>query len=213
MIKAILLDVYGTLIDSPLRLAPYTSLIKAAQLPAEQRAEARRVVMTSRFDTVGDAARMVEERFGTAPLPRNLVRSVEKELDVQLASFEFLDGVEESLPVLQARGLKLVLVSNLMTPYKAPIRRLGIEDLVDEVVYSCDEGYMKPEPQIFQIALDRVGVGVSEAVMVGDNPIDDVKGARGAGIRALLLDPTDNEGIATLRGLSQTLERIDGRAS
>lgn len=50
-------------------------------------------------------------------------------------------------------------------------------------------GIDKPDPRIFQLALDRLGVQPEEAVHVGDTVLADIDGARAAGIRPLHLDP------------------------
>jgi FMN phosphatase YigB (HAD superfamily) len=53
-------------------------------------------------------------------------------------------------------------------------------------ISAADVGYLKPHPAIFQAALDQVGATPDEAVFVGDNPIADIAGAQGAGMRAIL---------------------------
>ena len=51
-----------------------------------------------------------------------------------------------------------------------------------------DIGVPKPDPRIFEFALDLLGVRAHEAVMVGDSLEADVKGALGAGLHAILVD-------------------------
>ena len=50
-------------------------------------------------------------------------------------------------------------------------------------------GVEKPDPRIFQIALDRIEIGPAEALYIGDLYSIDVVGSRAAGMRAILLDP------------------------
>ncbi|HXH61298.1 MAG TPA: HAD-IA family hydrolase, partial [Fimbriimonadaceae bacterium] len=74
-------------------------------------------------------------------------------------------------------------------------RTLEMHDLTryfDAVVASLEEGVEKPDPRIFQIALERLGVPPESALHVGDNPVDDWQGAKSAGIKALVID-RDNE--------------------
>lgn len=49
-------------------------------------------------------------------------------------------------------------------------RRYGFEDLVDDIVYSHEVGIAKPDPAIFRLACDRLGVAPAEAVFVDDVP-------------------------------------------
>jgi putative hydrolase of the HAD superfamily len=96
---------------------------------------------------------------------------------------------EDALPVLEllrSRGLKLGLVSNGQRDLDEFVAHHGLE--VDAAVGSLAHGRRKPDPSIFQAALERLGATPAETAMVGDSPADDVAGARALGMRALLLD-------------------------
>lgn len=102
------------------------------------------------------------------------------------------DGVIESLRSLHEAGIQLGIVSNSEGTIRALLTDLGLVDLFQTIVDSWVEGVTKPDPRIFQLALDRLGgMAPSEAVMVGDSYPADVLGARAAGIPAVLLDPWD----------------------
>jgi FMN phosphatase YigB (HAD superfamily) len=68
---------------------------------------------------------------------------------------------------------------------------IGLRELFATVLDSSVVGFTKPDPRIFALALERLGVEASDALMVGDSPSADVDGAHGAGIRAALIDPYD----------------------
>lgn len=101
------------------------------------------------------------------------------------------DGVRDSLQRLRDAGLKLAVVSNSEGTVEAMLEEVGLRPLLDTVVDSAVVGVAKPDPRIFDLALERIGVPARDAVMVGDSPTADVDGARAAGIRAALLDPYD----------------------
>ena len=82
------------------------------------------------------------------------------------------------------RGLASVFVPTGQTG----IAIAGWGIAVDAVVGSREHGKTKPHPSIFESALDLLGVGPTEAVMVGDSIEDDIEGARALGMRAVLLD-------------------------
>jgi len=65
-------------------------------------------------------------------------------------------------------------------------------------VSSSDHGLMKPHPSIFSSALQLLGVGPSEAVMVGDSVRQDIEGALNVGMRAILLNRGDNAAPAVI---------------
>jgi putative hydrolase of the HAD superfamily len=99
------------------------------------------------------------------------------------------DETLDTLRELRARGLRLGIVSNMTLRadlMRQDLDRLGIGPLVDATTFSSETGVRKPDPRIFQTALERVGAGPSETVFVGDRLLDDVVGARGVGMRTVL---------------------------
>ncbi|HEY7257769.1 MAG TPA: HAD family hydrolase [Gaiellales bacterium] len=83
----------------------------------------------------------------------------------------------------------------------------------DAVVISGDVGIAKPRPEVFAHALELLGVGASQAVMVGDSLERDVRGAEACGIRGIWLNrqsrrppgPNGHTEIATLAELRGVL--------
>lgn len=100
-------------------------------------------------------------------------------------------GVHQALVKLRDAGLKLAVVSNSEGNIEAALADVGLRPLLETVVDSAVVGVAKPSPQIFNIALERIGVAREDAIMVGDSPTGDIEGAKAAGIRAALLDPFD----------------------
>ncbi|PWT89520.1 MAG: hypothetical protein C5B55_11260 [Blastocatellia bacterium] len=88
-------------------------------------------------------------------------------------------------------GLRMAVVSNSDGTIEEGIRALGLREFFDVVVDSAVVGYAKPDPMIFQFALDAVGVEANRAIHVGDMYSADVLGARAAGVHPVLLDPGD----------------------
>jgi glucose-1-phosphatase len=77
--------------------------------------------------------------------------------------------------------------------------RYGFEDLTDTVVYSHEVGVRKPDPAIYRLALDRLGVQPAEAVFLDDKELA-VDGARAVGMAAVLF--RDNaQAIAEIEAL------------
>jgi HAD superfamily hydrolase (TIGR01509 family) len=106
--------------------------------------------------------------------------------------WEFIpEGVRPALTALRRRGLKLTVVSNANGTLRAHMRRIGLDALVDIVIDSCEEGVEKPDPRLFQIALERSGAATDSTIHVGDFYQVDIVGARAAGLRAILLDETN----------------------
>lgn len=96
--------------------------------------------------------------------------------------------VPQTLDALRRRGLTLAVVSNANGTLCRHFDRLGLMDAFGCVLDSCDVQVEKPDPRIFQLALERTGGRPETAIHVGDLYHIDVVGARGAGIRPVLLD-------------------------
>ena len=100
-------------------------------------------------------------------------------------------GVRESLERLRGAGLKLAVVSNSEGTIEQMLSEIGLRELFVTVIDSSVVGFTKPDPRIFALALERLGVDAGDALMVGDSPSADVDGAHAVGIRAALIDPYD----------------------
>lgn len=92
----------------------------------------------------------------------------------------------EVLRSLRARAVKTAVVSNIAFDVRPAFERAGA--VVDEYVLSYEVGAVKPDPRIFRVALERLGVAAEEALMVGDSEEND-GGARDIGCRFVLVDP------------------------
>lgn len=92
-----------------------------------------------------------------------------------------------TLERLSARGHRLAVISNWDETLEFILRRRGLLPYFEFVVSSADLGAAKPDRRIFDAALALARVPPTEAVHVGDEFDADVRGARGAGIRPVLL--------------------------
>jgi putative hydrolase of the HAD superfamily len=95
----------------------------------------------------------------------------------------------QALAAVRRAGLGAAVISNSNGSARSLLESLGLAGHLDFVVDSAEEGVEKPDPRIFELALARAGVAPGEAVYIGDLYSIDVRGARAAGMRAVLLDP------------------------
>jgi HAD superfamily hydrolase (TIGR01509 family) len=73
----------------------------------------------------------------------------------------------------------------------------------DVVVDSATTGAAKPDPAIFRHALSRLGVAAGRALYVGDDPANDLDGARAAGIDAVLIDRSSDRAPGSIGALTE----------
>lgn len=99
------------------------------------------------------------------------------------------DGIPEALSCLEEAGLRLGVVSNADGRVEALLERAGLRSSFEFVLDSHVVGVEKPDPQIFQLAVERLELAPRECLYVGDLYPVDVVGARRAGLPALLVDP------------------------
>jgi len=86
-------------------------------------------------------------------------------------------------------GYALALVSNFTYApvVYAGVRKLGFSWYFNSILVSDDVGWRKPHPRIFEEALKRLDKSVEQAVFVGDNPMEDIQGAKGIGMKDILI--------------------------
>ena len=123
----------------------------------------------------------------------------------------FVPAAVDSLRHLADTGVALAVVSNSDGTVEALLRNnavcqvgQGAGTAVGAVIDSHVVGVEKPDPAIFRLALDALGVEPHAVLHVGDTVHADVAGARAAGVRPLHLDPfgycplSDHEHVASL---------------
>jgi putative hydrolase of the HAD superfamily len=99
---------------------------------------------------------------------------------------------------------KLGLISNFTyTPViYASLRKLGINHFFNTVTVSEDAVWRKPHKRIFQTALRKLQVKAKETVYIGDSPLEDIEGAKTAGMKTIFVLSQFNK-LEDLRGIKQ----------
>lgn len=107
-----------------------------------------------------------------------------------LASLRFtaFEDALEALGAARARGERVIVVSNWDVSLDSVLERAGLAALLDGVLTSAAAGARKPQPAIFERALQLAGVRRELALHVGDSLEEDVAGARAAGVAAVWLN-------------------------
>ena len=125
---------------------------------------------------------------------------------------------DDSLPVLlelQDLGYRLGLISNFEGWLEKLLVELEVGHLFDTTVISSVENLEKPDPAIYELALERAGVAPEDSAHVGDSPVNDAAPAAGVGIKPVLLDRDGLYGhlegyplISSLQELPALLEKL-----
>ncbi len=196
-VEAIVSD-FGGVLTSPL-LDSFVAFQNASGISLEELGKAMAAVaMRNGANPLYEleTGRMTEDAF---------LRSVGERLteqlgrDVQLTGFgeryfEHLHPNEqliEYMRELRGRGYKLAICTNNVREWESLWRaKLPVDEIFDVVVDSAFVGTRKPEPRIYELTLERLGVGAEAALLVDDIEIN-CDAARGLGIRAVWFRSTD----------------------
>jgi HAD superfamily hydrolase (TIGR01549 family) len=111
-------------------------------------------------------------------------------------------GMKEALAALKDRGLRLGAVSNAFMSagiLHQIMTERGLGQYLDLTVSSCDLGWRKPDPRIYQAAVDEIGATAPEVIFVGDRLDADVEGPAAIGMRTVLSHQYRQEDPATAR--------------
>ena len=197
MIKAIIFDLFGTLVEISESSQPFRELTRKLNLDTER---AFYLAMTTENRTLYDYVKQLDAE------PPDGIETLQAKLDQKVQSVRLFDDTLSALRELKSSGLNFALISNLASPYKPSFFELGLDQFFDEVVFSCDCGYAKPQEEIYRLALQQLDLSPEQTVMVGDSYECDVVGPEAIGIKALHLvrnglKSTATNSISTLHDL------------
>jgi putative hydrolase of the HAD superfamily len=95
--------------------------------------------------------------------------------------FEPIPGVVDSLRRLRRCGLELAVVANFDPTLHDRLDQFGLTSMFSVIVTPADAGVAKPDPRIFEVALERLGVPPERTLHIGDGAVDE-EGAAAAGM-------------------------------
>jgi putative hydrolase of the HAD superfamily len=125
-------------------------------------------------------------------------------------------GAVEAVRAIKAQGFRVGVVSNAEGQIEGSLGHAGFGGLFETVVDSHLVGVEKPNPEIFRVALKRMSLRAESTLYIGDLPEVDVKGARSAGLSAVLLDRHDlylDEAMPRVRHLQDLLALLPAKGS
>ena len=120
--------------------------------------------------------------------PELAVRTGERFRKCSLDYIRLYDGAVELLTALRANGQGVWLLSNAQRIFTAyELRMLGIETLFDGIYLSSDYGCKKPDRRFFEMLLKEHDILPESAIMIGNDGVCDIRGARAAGLSTLYI--------------------------
>jgi putative hydrolase of the HAD superfamily len=185
-LQAVIFDLWGTLVDPFPEPAGDELLIPMATALGADPAEFKQ----RWADLYGERMRggTIEEHLARIADTTGVAEAAELRRAQLRRLLEPRHDVETTFAELRARGLKLGLISvcsrDVAEAWAA--LRLGF----DAEVYSCSEEVAKPDPRVYLLAAERLGVAAQECLFVDDHD-ENLLGAERAGMTAVLIGPGD----------------------
>ena len=203
--KAVIFDVFGTLVDifslEEYRLFLNDLCAVLGVAPAD---------FMSRWDEKAD-----ERALGTVPVaeqlralcrglgvdvtPAQLARAVEMRVDFVRGVLVPRDDAASTLAALRERGLKVGVISDCSEEVVAAWPGTPLAPLVHEAVLSAAVGMKKPDPRVYELACRRLGVEPSACLFVGDGGSRELTGASAVGMAAVLIRTPEDVGDDAFR--------------
>jgi putative hydrolase of the HAD superfamily len=115
-------------------------------------------------------------------------------------------GVAETLLRLRKRHRLAIVTDGLESMQRAKVSALGLESLVDTLVYCWKERAPKPEPRAFAQAIERLGGELRDAIVIGDSPHADMAAAAALGIPSIRVRSGRFASVANLPHAPPTAE-------
>jgi HAD superfamily hydrolase (TIGR01509 family) len=188
--KAVIFDLYETLVSEfDPAWTPQPSM--ATRLGVEETAfnelwrqlNARR--MTGGIEDFTSALRAICHRLGHTPNEPIITQLHQERQTAKARPFTHLEAdVLTMVTRLHALSIKLGVLSNAACEEVSAWDTCALAPFFDTVVFSYQVGLMKPDPQVYALACDRLGVSPAHTLFVGDGGSDELVGAATAGLTA-----------------------------
>ena len=199
------IDVSPAALARPMVVADEFIYNEIARLPLSGRSTEEKMALYAEYQ--GILLREAGIEYDQTIIPSLLGAMMQSRMDLIL-----FDDVMPLLNDLKGRGLILGLISNIEQDMTETLTKLELPSWLGIIVTSLDTGAGKPRPEIFQEALRRASVQPPEALYIGDQYQVDVVGARGVGMKGILIDRNDYYGddidCPKISSLSQVVDYL-----
>jgi putative hydrolase of the HAD superfamily len=193
-VRAVVFDYFGTLTPTVLAITTPEEQSTLGSLlgvdPAELEATWQGMFVersTGRSGDLPTTLRTAAHRLGGTPTDAELAEAARiRTAAYRRSAIPRRDAVEV-LSSLRQRGLRIAVVSDCTLELVTMWPDLPVSTVVEETVFSALVGKRKPDPEMYRLACERLGVPAGECLYVGDGGSNELTGAGAAGMRAVLL--------------------------
>jgi putative hydrolase of the HAD superfamily len=130
-------------------------------------------------------------RFDASPEAAETILELRRPLTKQ--ALTPVDGAVETILELRRRGFGIGLITVCAEDVPALWSETPFHGLFDAEVFSCSVGLRKPDPRIYLLCCEQLGVVPGDAIFVGDGANDELAGAERVGMTSVLLEGSPEE--------------------
>ncbi|MFX1365075.1 MAG: HAD family hydrolase [Promethearchaeota archaeon] len=197
--KAIIFDLFGTLVDS-YSVQGYNTLLtdmaSALELPSEKFSKIWRDTTYERgigiFKTTEESIRYICSKLKVSVSDENIRKCEQIRLKNTRKTLTPKKGAVDILKSIRGLGYKMGLITNCSTDVPLFWKKTEFSQLFDVAIFSASVGLKKPDAQIYNLACEQLGVEPNECLYIGDGDSNELSGASQLGMDAVMIrDPNE----------------------
>ena len=195
MIKAVFFDLFFTLIYPSYSIENEYEIIGISSSEWESYAENNILYDERAKGKIRNERQIIDRIVNIMPYKvteeqkRNILLKREERMKRTLLSVD--NKVLEILGKVREKGVKIGLISNADIIDIKYWNDSPLSAFFDSVIFSCDVGILKPETEIYQLAMKRLNVKPEESIFIGDGGSNELFGAKRAGMKTIFSEYLD----------------------
>jgi putative hydrolase of the HAD superfamily len=198
--KAVIFDLFGTLVDN-FTSSEYLKVLAAMSIvldaPADKFSRLWRDTFNLRTNgahqTHQQSIRYICEKLGVPADETRIERASVLRLDYTVKTLVPRKDALPTITQLKSMGYKVGLVSDCSPETPAVWPKTPFNGVFHAAIFSCDAGVKKPDPRIYRLACEQLGVKEADCLYIGDGSSHELSGALRVGMHPVqILDPGEN---------------------
>jgi len=199
--KAVIFDLFGTLVPNMSlseHRAVLTRMAHALSAPPDDFAQLWFDTFNERstgiFQSPDDNVAYICRTLGVSVNETQVKLATRIRFDYSVQSMVPRSDAIETLSHLKYEGCKTGLISDCSAEVPAIWKDTPFVELIDVAIFSCSVGVKKPDPRIYQLTTNQLGIKPQECLYIGDGSSQELTGASQVGMHAVLLRLPDEDG-------------------
>ena len=199
--KAVIFDLFGTLVDS-YSVQGYNKLLadmaSALQLPENDFSQFWRDTTYERgtgiFKTTGESIRYISKMLESPISEENIEKCDQIRRETTRRALTPKHGAITILETLRGLGHKIGLITNCSAEVPLIWQDTEFSSQFDVTIFSASVGMKKPNPHIYTMVCEQLGVDPSDCLYIGDGDSNELTGASEVGMDAIMIrDPNEKD--------------------